>query len=164
MKNFTSSSLTSFDENNYNNNNTNLNINAISNINENTMFSLVNISTKNLLTGKTNIDVQNSTNSVDDLKLQRINRGLSAKRYLNNLTKHWDQNVLETFISDGKIKPSDATILPTNERKSSKRKHVDDDLTVWPQAYRFDPNWSTATVDMRSYRFVKAQDFNLTKG
>lgn len=160
MKNFTSNSLTSFEENN-NNNSTN---NAATSINENTMFSLVNISTKNLLTGKTNLDAQNRTNSVEDLKMQRINRGLSAKRYLNNLTKHWDQNVLETFISDGKIKPSDAANQATNERKSSKRKHVDDDLTVWPQAYRFDPNWSTAAVDMRSYRFVKAQDFNLSKG
>lgn len=129
------------------------------------MFSLVNLSTKNLLGSKNIMDVQNkdfTNNSLDDKKLQRINRGLSAKRYLNNLTKHWDQSVLETFISDGKIKSTDTA--DNSERKSSKRKHIDDDLSAWPQAYRFDPNWSAATVDMRSYRFVKAQDFNLSKG
>ncbi len=111
------------------------------------------------------MDIENgdsNENSLEDKKLLRINRGLSAKRYLNNLTKHWDQNVLDTFISDGKIKPTDTS--NKNERKSSKRKHIDDDLTVWPQAYRFDSNWSAGTVDMRSYRFLKAQDFNLSKG
>ena len=112
------------------------------------------------------MDIENGyskENSLEDKKLQRINRGLSAKRYLNNLTKHWDQSVLDTFISDGKIKPTD-TSASKDERKSSKRKHIDDDLTVWPQAYRFDSNWSAGTVDMRSYRFLKAQDFNLSKG
>ena len=150
MKNFVANSLTSFED---------------SNNMESTMFSLVNISTKNLLTGKINMDIENgdsNENSLEDKKLLRINRGLSAKRYLNNLTKHWDQNVLDTFISDGKIKPTDTS--NKNERKSSKRKHIDDDLTVWPQAYRFDSNWSAGTVDMRSYRFLKAQDFNLSKG
>jgi len=143
---------------------------------ENTMFSLVNLSTKNLLTGNNNNNSSNMNNNnnnnnlnnildngLDDKKLKRINRGLSAKRYLNNLTKHWDQNVLDTFISDGKIK-QETEKTNKNERKSSKRKHIDDDLTVWPQAYRFDTNWNTnGIVDMRSYRFLKAQDFNLTK-
>ena len=151
-KNFVSNSLTSFGDN--------------SNIMESTMFSLVNLSTKNLLTGKVNLDMQNTRtneNTHEDKNLLRINRGLSAKRYLNNLTKHWDQSVLDTFISDGKIKPP-ADTSKSDERKSSKRKHIDDDLTVWPQAYRFDSNWSAGTVDMRSYRFLKAQDFNLNKG
>jgi len=38
---------------------------------------------------------------------KRIQRGFSAKRYLNNLTKNWDQSVLDTFVNEGKIKNLD---------------------------------------------------------
>ena len=106
-------------------------------------------------------DFEEEKKSDNKKLLKRINRGLSAKRYLNSLTKHWDQSLLDAFISDGKIKQEN--IYNKNGEKAMKRKRADDDLTLMPQAYRFDQNWFTGTVDMRSYKFLKAQDFNLSK-
>ena len=47
------------------------------------------------------------------------------------------------------------------EIAGTKRK-LSHDLTRWPQAYRIDQNWATAAVDMKGYKFVKANEFNIT--
>ncbi len=36
-------------------------------------------------------------------------------------------------------------------------------MSIWPQAYRIDQNWATAAVDMKSYKFVKANEFNISE-
>lgn len=92
-------------------------------------------------------------------RVRRIRRGLSARRYLRNLTKNWDQALLETFVREGKmIRHNSATLASSSV--------VDHDLSLAlpPLAYRFDQSWVSATVDMRSYKFIRAQDFDLTKG
>lgn len=90
-----------------------------------------------------------------DKQFKRIQRGFSAKRYLNNLTKNWDQSVLDTFVTEGKIKNVDKPVT------GSKRK-LSHDLTRWPQAYRIDQNWASAAIDMKSYKFIKADEFNIS--
>lgn len=100
-----------------------------------------------------------NNNDQSKLSFKRINRGYSARRYLRNLTKNWDQNLLDSFIMDGKL--TEDTIYE-RDVKSSKKKRLEDDLSLRPQAYRFDKSWINATVDMRSYKFMKAQDFALT--
>lgn len=128
------------------------------------MFTLVNMSTRKLLQN-TNpdevlFDSDKSDQNSNSSKLKRINRGYSARRYLRNLTKNWDQNLLDTFISDGKL--NHETVYEKSD-KSTKRKRVEEDLSLWPQAYRFDQSWISATIDMRSYKFLKAQEFSYTK-
>lgn len=100
------------------------------------------------------------TNGNDDSKLKKIKRGYSARRYLRNLTKNWDQDLLDAFISDGKL--NHETVYEKND-KSMKKRRVEEDLTLWPQAYRFDQTWISTTIDMRSYKFLKAQDFHWNK-
>jgi hypothetical protein len=138
------------------------NLNQMPNPTEN--FSL--ISTRNLIQASTNL----KNSEVIDTKVKKVNRGYSARRYVRNLTKNWDQNLLDTFISDGKLHPT--TVYGNNNNNSNnseantnafKKRRISDDLTVWPQAYKFDESWIAATVDMRSYKFLKAQDFNLNK-
>lgn len=94
-------------------------------------------------------------------RVRRIRRGLSARRYLRNLTKNWDQALLETFMREGKM-IRDASHSATLASSAV----VDHDLSLAlpPLAYRFDQSWVSATVDMRSYKFIRAQDFDLTKG
>ena len=87
-------------------------------------------------------------------ELKKIQRGYSAKRYLNDLTKHWDQSVLQTFVSDGKIKNVER---PT---AAGKRK-LSEDLSKWPQAYRVEQNWAQTAIDMKSYKFLKASEFSV---
>lgn len=144
---------------------------------EKNLFSILNMSTKNLLTNNPDQDPRETNentefSSFQDSKLRRINRGYSARRYLRSLTKNWDQNLLDSFISDGKL--NEDTVYEINKNthfynnsnnlnKHFKRKRVEDDLTILPQAYAFDQNWISTTVDMKSYKFVKAQDFNLSK-
>ena len=107
-----------------------------------------------------------SSNETDS-KLKKVSRGYSARRYVRNLTKNWDQNLLDTFISDGKLNHEtvygESRLVDCGEEntKASKKRRISEDLTVWPQAYKFDDSWIAATVDMRSYKFLKAQDFNL---
>ena len=48
--------------------------------------------------------VPEKEDSDDEMKPARIQRGYSAKRYLNNLTRHWDKEVLDTFVTDGNFK------------------------------------------------------------
>ena len=86
-------------------------------------------------------------------KMASVKRGFSAKRYLRNLTKHWDQKLLDTFITNGKINA--ATIYESNERMN-KRRRLSDELSMWPTAYKFDKSWISATIDMKTYRFIKA--------
>jgi hypothetical protein len=135
------------------------------------VFSVLAKSTRNLLNNEleedTTTDLEKSNNNsrgssdpAHQLYLKRINRGLSARRYLRNLTKNWDQSLLDSFILDGKI--SEETVYERDD-KSLKRKRVDDDLSLKPQAYRFDKTWINATVDMRSYKFLRAQDFDLNR-
>jgi hypothetical protein len=95
-----------------------------------------------------------------DENMRRINRGFSARRYLRILTKNWDQNLLDKFISDGKIK---AENLYEKNAKSHKRKFVEDDLSLWPQSYRFDPSWTNTNVDMRGYKFLRVQEYGRAK-
>jgi len=87
---------------------------------------------------------------------KRIQRGFSAKRYLNNLTKNWDQSVLDTFVTEGKIKNLDKPV-------TGQKRKLSHDLSLWPQAYRIDQNWAAAAVDMKSYKFVKANEFNISE-
>lgn len=49
-------------------------------------------------------DDKEEPDAVEEIKPERIQRGYSAKRYLNNLTKHWDKEVLDTFVTDGDLK------------------------------------------------------------
>ena len=107
-----------------------------------------------------------SKNEVDELgmkiddstaDLKRINRGFSARRYLRSLTKNWDQDVLDTFISDGKL--TEDTVY---EKKASKRKRVEDDLSILPQAYTFDPSWVSSAVDIKNLQLLKLNELNST--
>lgn len=141
-------------------------------------FSILNMSTKNILNNftnsKNNLDYRKNavnmkdsdyTNNEeiandDDIKAKRINRGFSARHYLRSLTKNWDQKLLDTFISDGKI--SKQNIYEKNLRLS-KKKRIEEDLSLWPQAYKFDNSWVHATIDMKSYKFIKAQEFYSNK-
>jgi hypothetical protein len=138
-------------------------------------FSILNMSTKNLLNSKTNINSKNRksvmtnkltvgnedlVNIETDKKAQRINRGFSARHYLRSLTKNWDQKLLDTFISDGKI--NQENIYEKNVRLA-KKKRIEEDLSVWPQAYKFDNSLIQATIDMKTYKFIKAQEFYSNK-
>lgn len=138
-------------------------------------FSILNMSTKNLLNSKTNINskIRKSAtmnksigenevliNNDADKKAKRINRGFSARHYLRSLTKNWDQKLLDTFISDGKI--NQENIYEKNDRLA-KKKRIEEDLSIWPQAYKFDNNLIQATIDMKTYKFIKAQEFYSNK-
>lgn len=132
---------------------------------DNNLFSLLNLTTKNLVNNTIEeplkLDDKMESASAQDLKLKRINRGYSARRYLRNLTKNWDQDLLDNFISDGKL--NEDTVYEKT-KKASKRKRVEDDLTILPQAYTFDQSWVTAAVSMKGYKFLKVQDFTSNKG
>ena len=116
-------------------------------------------------------------------ELKRINRGFSARRYVNNLTKNWDQDVLDKFISNGQINKN--TIYEPRAEKEAKRKRVDD-LTAMPQVncsrfrcfalplvnfscsthlfqvYRLDRTSLKELNSHRIYKFIKTHD--LVKG
>ena len=108
------------------------------NLNPTENFSL--ISTRNLIQTSTNL----KHSDVLDTKVKKVNRGYSARRYVRNLTKNWDQNLLDTFISDGKLHPTTVYGNNSNNNNSEantnafKKRRISDDLTVWPQAYKFD--------------------------
>lgn len=89
-------------------------------------------------------------------EFKKIQRGFSAKRYLNDLTKHWDQNVLQTFVTDGKIK--------NVEKPTASKRKMSEDLTKWPQAYRVEQNWAQTAIDMKGYKFLKASEFGVGGG
>lgn len=94
----------------------------------------------------------------EQTNLKKINRGYSARRYLRNLTKNWDQNLLDTFISDGKLNEE-----IVYEKNASSRKRAEEDLTDLPQAYTFDQNWVSASIDIKSFNFLKLNDFTSDK-
>lgn len=127
--------------------------------NEAKVFSLMNLSNKNLIVRKPDetsekpVHKQVST----DVDLKRMHRGFSARRYLRNLTKNWDQSLLDAFINDGKL--CQETIYRKNE-KTQKIQRVQDDLTALPQAYKFEANWNMATFDMKTYKFLRARNAN----
>jgi len=125
-----------------------------SSTNEAKVFSLMNLSNKNLMVRK-----PDGTNEkpVSDIDSKRMHRGFSARRYLRNLTKNWDQSLLDAFINDGKL--CQETIYKKNE-KTQKVQRVQDDLTALPQAYKFEANWNVATFDMKTYRFFRARNAN----
>ena len=122
----------------------------------------MNYSTKSLFKGSSNEPAetkkQANETEAEDGGLKKINRGFSARRYVNNLTKNWDQDLLDKFISNGKINKN--TIYDRSE-KETKRKRVDD-LTVMPQVYRLDRTGLNELNSHRVYKFIKSQD--LLKG
>ncbi len=122
--------------------------------NEARIFSLMSLSNKNLITK--NSDESNENKSAcTDVDLKRMRRGFSARRYLRNLTKNWDQSLLDAFISDGKL--CQETIYKKNE-KTRKIQRVHDDLTALPQAYKFEAGWNIAAFDMKTYKFLRARN------
>jgi hypothetical protein len=93
--------------------------------------------------------------------LSMMNRGFSARRYVNTLTKNWDQGILDKFISSGKIKNGgggfggiDRTKSYDDEAKEMKRKRLDD-LTQLPQAYKLERNLINELNSNRTYKFIK---------
>ncbi|CAF0718314.1 unnamed protein product [Brachionus calyciflorus] len=118
-------------------------------------LSILNMSTKNLMS-KSELDESIlKFEDASDLSLKRINRGYSARRYLRNLTKNWDQDLLDTFISDGKL--NENTVYEKN-MKTTRKKRAEDDLTMLPQAYTFDQSWVSTAIDMRSFKILKVTD------
>lgn len=134
-------------------------------VDDSAVFSILKKSTQNIINNEiqknTGADTSDTrTDSGDSFRLKRINRGLSARRYLRNLTKNWDQNLLDSFISDGKL--NERNVYEKDENSLKRKRVAEDDLSLLrPLAYRFDQTWLSATVDMRSYKFLKAQDFDL---
>ena len=129
------------------------------------LFSVVSRSTKSLMNNEIEAMDAKLTMSADSEQqqeirpppsrrvLKRIHRGLSARRYLRDLTKNWDQTLLDTFIRDRKLNQEEQQPTPSNDLS----------LSLPPLAYRFDQSWISTAVDMRSYKFVRAQDFNLNQ-
>lgn len=97
-------------------------------------------------------------------RLRRIRRGLSARRYLRNLTKNWDQTLLESFVKDGKLNADEIESSNSSGGNGGVTSVDDLSLSLPPLVYRFDQSWMSATVDMRSYKFIRAQDFDLSRG
>ena len=123
------------------------------------MLSLVNLSKKKLAD-----DNQNSGMINQDARLKRINRGYSARRYLSNWTRHWDQKLLNNLIKDGKL--NEETIYESNEINSSnkqRKRRLDDDLSVIPPDYRIHRHWLFTPGNLKGYRFFKVQDNYLTR-
>jgi hypothetical protein len=131
------------------------------------LFSVVSRSTKSLMNNEIEAMDAKLTMSADSEQqqqeirpppsrriLKRIHRGLSARRYLRDLTKNWDQTLLDSFIRDRKLNQEEQQPTPTSNDLS---------LSLPPLAYRFDQSWISAAVDMRSYKFVRAQDFDLNQ-
>lgn len=129
------------------------------------LFSVVSRSTKSLMNNEIEAMDAKLTMSADSEQqqeirpppsrrvLKRIHRGLSARRYLRDLTKNWDQTLLDSFIRDRKLNQEEKQPTPSNDLS----------LSLPPLAYRFDQSWISAAVDMRSYKFVRAQDFDLNQ-
>lgn len=141
----------------------------VNKIDENNVLSIMNYSTKLLFINK-NDSKRNNTESQlartdtvngemmpkskDEIPKPTIHRGFSARRYVNNLTKNWDQDVLDKFISNGKI--NEQTIYDRNNKmiKEAKRKRIDD-LTQFPQAYKLDRSLLSELNSNRMYKFIK---------
>lgn len=120
------------------------------------MLSIVNLSKKKLLANDPETEL-----TAQDVKLKRINRGYSARRYLSNWTKHWDQKLLNNLIKDGKI--NEETIFEPNAIHKQKKKRLNDDLSAIPPAYRIHRHWLFTPGNLKGYRFFKVQDYYLTK-
>ena len=118
------------------------------------MFSLLNLSKKKLSEIEPEIELQSQ-----DIRLKRINRGYSARRYLSNWTKHWDQKLLNNLIKDGKI--TEETIFEQGAINKHKKKRLNDDLSSIPPAYRIHRLFTPG--NLKGYRFFKVQDYYLTK-
>lgn len=120
------------------------------------MFSLLNMTKKKLSEVEPEIELQSQ-----DIRLKRINRGYSARRYLSNWTKHWDQKLLNNLVKDGKI--NEETIYEPNVSHKHKKKRLNDDLSAIPPAYRIHRHWLFTPGNLKGYRFFKLQDYYLTK-
>jgi len=123
------------------------------------MFSLLNLTKKKISETEPDIEMQSQ-----DIRLKRINRGYSARRYLSSWTKHWDQKLLNNLIKDGKI--TEETIFESNvanNNKIHKKKRLNDDLSTIPPAYRIHRHWLFTPGNLKGYRFFKVQDYYLTK-
>jgi hypothetical protein len=118
------------------------------------MLSLFNLTQKKLSETEPEVETQ-------DIRLKRINRGYSARRYLSNWTKNWDQKLLNNLIKDGKI--SEETIFEQNIVNKQKKKRLNDDLSAIPPAYRIHRHWLFTPGNLKGYRFFKVQDYYLTK-
>lgn len=144
-------------------------------VEDSTLLSIITRSTRSLLndeiekTGliessqnefQESIQPQPTDSSIPATRLRRIRRGLSARHYLRNLTKNWDQTLLESFVKDGKLNRDEIEFNGNSSLTSTD----DLSLSLPPLAYRFDQSWMSAAVDMRSYKFVRAQDFDPTRG
>jgi hypothetical protein len=88
---------------------------------------------------------------------KRINRGFSARRYLSNWTRHWDEKLLDNLIKKGKL--NEDTIYETKSNRP-KRKRLNDDLSAIPPVYRINRNWLHSTGDLDGYKFFKGTDHN----
>jgi hypothetical protein len=120
-------------------------------------------STLKALTASSNHEI--NMNSNQSMIKRRVNRGFSARRYLRILTKNWDQDLLEKFLHDGKIK-HESLFEKKSERSfnNRKRKLLDDDLSLWPQSYRFDSNANLiATFNLRKYKFLRVQEYGIAR-
>lgn len=113
------------------------------------------MSTKHLIP---NSEIKTVVKYDEQTNLKKISRGYSARRYLRNLTKNWDQNLLDTFISDGKLNEE-----IVYEKNATSRKRAQEDLTDLPQAYTFDQNLISASFDMKNLNFLKLNDFTADK-
>jgi hypothetical protein len=113
------------------------------------LLTLINLSQKDLM--------ENSCEQ-SELNQKRINRGFSARRYLSNWTRHWDEKLLDNLIKKGKL--NEESIYETKKISSHpKRKRLNDDLSSIPLAYRINRNWLHATGDLSGYTFFKANQY-----
>lgn len=120
------------------------------------MLSIVNLSKQKLARNDSIPQI-----STGDIILKKINRGFSARRYLSNWTKTWDQKLLDSLIKDGKI--NQENLYEPKDALSRNKKRINDDLSAIPPAYRIHRHWLFTPGNLKGYRFFKVQDYYMTK-
>ncbi len=99
----------------------------------------------------------------DDIQFDKIRPGYSAKRYLSNLTKHWEPEVINKLTVQGRIK--EENFYEPNESQPTIRQRIDDDLSRVPPAYRIQRKWLSYNImPLKGYRFFRVKSGLFTSG
>lgn len=102
------------------------------------------------------IDRLSDKEKSDQVLIEKIRPGFSAKRYLSNWTRKWKPDLLENLAKRGSLK--EESLFENSDMFPKSKSRIDDDLSRIPPAYRIQDKWLSMNIPaLRGYRFYRLE-------
>lgn len=93
---------------------------------------------------------------LDQVLMEKIRPGFSAKRYLSNWTRKWKPDLLENLAKGGSLK--EESLFENSDMFPKSKSRIDDDLSRIPPAYRIQEKWLSMSIPaLRGFRFYRLE-------